>query len=842
MKNIYLTLIMGIFAFSSFSQDIPEGYYDGTEDLTSEDLKLKLHQIIRGHVVYTYGDFRDTILPDLDEDPDNSDNIILMYKGTSIPKENFASNSEQDYWNREHTWPKSHGFADDTDTAYTDVHNLRPSDASVNTSKSNKDFNELEHTADNEEGEAADTYTDSDFFEPRDAIKGDVARILFYMDTRYESKSLDLELVDRSSYSGDPEFGVLYTLLKWHEEDPVSDEEISRHEGAYGYQGNRNPFIDHPEWVAEVYGDVTGPLLLVDDYGFSQDFGNVVYEDTLTQDLDLNAYNLSGDVTVSTNAPFYISDDGENFTSEVTFAHEDGATEEEFSLYIMFVPADSDGETYSDTISFTSTDAKELKLAVTGQEGEASVITIAQARERDLETVVTITGVVIDAGNNSTRNRIIYDGSAGIVVRSDDDDQTADLVQGDSVVVSGGLSDYYDLLEVNEAPISVSLISQGATLPEAQEVTINEIGELYESELVVIRDVTFSAAGDTFAYGNWTIKDGTGSLILRIGSDDHPLVGETIPSGTYDITGYIGQYNSDYQLFIRDGEDLVEVGSETEDLELISIAEARSMEEGDMVKVKGIIIGGENNNNYNRVLFDGTAGLVVRNTESGNESSALYMGDSVLVTGGIVDYYGLFELNESVELEILSSDNSLPEAQSITISDIGEEYESELIVLTGVSISETGTFGTGDYTITDGSNEITLRIGLSSHPLVGTTIPEGTFDFVGYVGENSDGYLVYTRTADDISLVETTLGVTAKEQTGLIYPNPTRDYFSLRLESGVGAEGKIDLSIYNMEGKLIKLIERSDLTNIDVSDLSKGVYLLGVTSEEINVYSRLIVK
>ena len=132
------------------------------------------------------------------------------------------------------------------------MHNLRPADVTVNVSKSNKDFHDIEDSETNAEGEAPDTFTDDDFFEPRDEIKGDVARILFYMDMRYESKSLDLSLMDRKTYTGDNELGVLRTLIKWHEEDPVDQYEIDRHEKAYGYQGNRNPFIDHPEWVCVI--------------------------------------------------------------------------------------------------------------------------------------------------------------------------------------------------------------------------------------------------------------------------------------------------------------------------------------------------------------------------------------------------------------------------------------------------------------------------------------------------------------------------------------------------------------------------------------------------------------
>ncbi len=100
--------------------------------------------------------------------------------------------------------------------------------------------------------------TDRDSFEPADNVKGDVSRMLFYMDVRYEgnddSKVGDLSLVDKTGTSGN-ELGKLCTLLEWHAQDPVSNWERRRNERIYERQGNRNPFIDHPEWASSIYGD-----------------------------------------------------------------------------------------------------------------------------------------------------------------------------------------------------------------------------------------------------------------------------------------------------------------------------------------------------------------------------------------------------------------------------------------------------------------------------------------------------------------------------------------------------------------------------------------------------------
>ncbi len=843
MKNLL------IFLFLSYAVKIaaqaPEGYYDGTDGLSGQALKVKVHQIISNHRVRTYGEFRDIILPDLDEDPNNPNNIILFYKNISIPKSNFATNNEADFWNREHTWPKSHGFPDLSDTAYTDVHNLRPSDATVNSSKSNKDFNNVNHTTANEEGEAPNTYTDNDFWEPRDEIKGDVARILFYMATRYESSTLDLELVDRISFSGDPELGVLYTMIQWHNQDPVSDSEKERHEGAYGYQENRNPFVDHPEWVAAIWSDATNPYITINQSNFNSDFGTVPFGESKSQQYKVNAYNLEADLSLATNTPFQLSTDGINYSDNITFAHNTGVSSEVFTTYLKFEPSTSDGGTYERLVTHTSSNLESVTLNVLGKEGEVTITTIAEARKQALGTVAFVTGVVIDAGNNSGNSRVIYDGTAGIVVRSfDAGNESSSLVQGDSIVVSGGLSEYGLLLQIEESPIVIDLIAQGATLPNPQEITISEVSDVYESELVVIRDVTFSDVGKAFdgggTAGNFEISDPTGSMVFRIGNADHPLVGTQVPSGTFDLTGYIGQFFDDYQFYVRDENDLTQVSEGTGDEpELITIAEARTKSEGDIVSIKGLVIGGVGNSDINRVVYDGTAGLVVRSRDLGNLSSNLELGDSVTVSGGILDYNGLFEIeNSPIKLEVLNSGNTLPDPQSITIDQLGEDYESELVALLDVSITETGAFNVGDYTLTDGSSEVIFRIGAANNPLVGTTIPKSSFNLIGYVGQSNEKYQVFIDVEDDLTILQSVLkGQNAGLRLDLIYPNPVEE--TLYLNTSLSYP--VEMNIVNLNGQAIQ--KKTLLSSAtDVSKIKKGVYFVIIEEGVQSYYSRMIKK
>ena len=246
---LFITFLF--FLISTAYAQIPPGYYDGTDGLTGDDLKAALHDIIKGHTEYSYSDLRDFILPESDEDPDNSNNVILIYTGISRAKSNFGGGQGQ--WNREHVWAKSHGDFGTTPPAGTDAHHIRPADVQVNSIRGNLDFD----TGGSPVPGAPGCKVDSDSFEPRDAVKGDVARMIFYMAVRYEGDNgePDLEVVDRVNTAPAPEHGKLSTLLLWNTQDPPDDFEMNRNEVVYDYQQNRNPFIDHPEFVDEIWGN-----------------------------------------------------------------------------------------------------------------------------------------------------------------------------------------------------------------------------------------------------------------------------------------------------------------------------------------------------------------------------------------------------------------------------------------------------------------------------------------------------------------------------------------------------------------------------------------------------------
>jgi len=215
---------------------------------TGADLKSALNNIIKVQEKLTYDQVWEA-LKETDEDLNNKDNVILLYTGRSQEKSTNGGNADD--WNREHVWAKSHGDFGTSIGPGTDIHHLRPTDASVNSSRGNIDFD----NGGSLHNECTECRYDGDSWEPPSRVKGDIARMLFYMAVRYEGNGeLDLELSDTVNTSPAPLHGKLTTLLEWHKQDPVDEFEKRRNETIYqNWQKNRNPFIDHPEWAELIW-------------------------------------------------------------------------------------------------------------------------------------------------------------------------------------------------------------------------------------------------------------------------------------------------------------------------------------------------------------------------------------------------------------------------------------------------------------------------------------------------------------------------------------------------------------------------------------------------------------
>ena len=243
----------------------PAGYYNGTAGKKGTALKAALHEIINDHVNYSYNQAK-YLINYSDADPNNPNNVILFYTQRSASSATYGTGG--DNINREHVWAKSHGDFSNVRPMDGDAYNLRPADASVNTDKSNFDFGILQPGG-TQHPEATTCWYDNSqrVWEPGPATKGQVARILLYMSTRYEGTNgeMDLEAVNGYGTSPKPEHGDLQALLQWHRDYPPSDFERRRNHRIFEKQRNRNPFVDHPEFVDMIWGDAEPKAIAFDD-------------------------------------------------------------------------------------------------------------------------------------------------------------------------------------------------------------------------------------------------------------------------------------------------------------------------------------------------------------------------------------------------------------------------------------------------------------------------------------------------------------------------------------------------------------------------------------------------
>lgn len=243
--------------------DMPSEYAGYYSSLGSNPTSSQLKSIVSSHTKLSYDGARSAMVKtdrDWTLSPNNSDSnpyMRLIYAAYNFKTSSAARfNDNNTIWDREHIWAKSHGGFDDNTTPGSDLHHLRASDKPNNNSWRNsrnfgnatsgqygKDYRGLNS------GKYSGGSLDG-IYEPLDHDKGDVARACFYMAVVYNT---NCTLVN--SYPGTGKtLGHLSTLLQWHELDPVDEFEMNRNNLIYdNYQHNRNPFIDHPEWVHSIF-------------------------------------------------------------------------------------------------------------------------------------------------------------------------------------------------------------------------------------------------------------------------------------------------------------------------------------------------------------------------------------------------------------------------------------------------------------------------------------------------------------------------------------------------------------------------------------------------------------
>lgn len=269
MKRFILKGLITLFLCIPFVSEatIPPGYYDSAAGLSGVPLKTALHNIIKNHTEIPYDNLW-SCYSSTDDKPNGKVWDIYSdipggtapYEFTFITDQCGSYTQEGDCYNREHTFPGS--WFNDATPMYSDLFHIYPADGWVNNKRSNYPFGNVSSaswTSQNGSklGSCSNAGYSGTVFEPVDSFKGDIARNFFYMAVRYYTE--DSGWPGSDMVNGSQLFPWAETmLLQWNALDPVSLKEHERNDAVYAYQNNRNPFIDHPEWINSIWGPTAG--------------------------------------------------------------------------------------------------------------------------------------------------------------------------------------------------------------------------------------------------------------------------------------------------------------------------------------------------------------------------------------------------------------------------------------------------------------------------------------------------------------------------------------------------------------------------------------------------------
>lgn len=310
MKTSSFLILILLFHFHVTGQP-PQGYYNEALGLTGTELQEALHEIIKDHQVQTYASLYQHF-----QSTDRKPNLSVWDMYSDVPggtppyafyynsgDECGNYNGEGQCYNREHSWPQS-WFGGSILPMRTDLFHIFPTDGYVNNRRANYPFGEVSNaTWTSQNGSKVGANTTAGYtgvvFEPIDEYKGDFARSYFYMSVRYYGQD--------TNWPGSPQTvgsqlkpWALEMMIKWHEQDTVSEKEINRNNEVYDIQENRNPFIDHPEFVNQIWGDPSGLFFQAKKTTVSVypipavDYCQIVFSDPIAGNISVKVYNQLG--------------------------------------------------------------------------------------------------------------------------------------------------------------------------------------------------------------------------------------------------------------------------------------------------------------------------------------------------------------------------------------------------------------------------------------------------------------------------------------------------------------------------------------------------------------------
>ena len=520
----------------------PVGYYNGTEGLRGDALKTKLNQIVSGQYFYkstnvwfnnkndSYSNAKLVFL-ESDADPDKPGNVIDVYRGKSYDGANYGTAAGT--LNREHIWAKSHGAFPTNEAVYCDYHNLRPSEAAINRKKSNLDF---DWVANGTEFEDSGCFYSKDAWEPRTAVKGDVGRTLFYMDTRYQGVSgeLDLTVVNALNTYPQPKHGKLDAVYEWNTLDLPDFFEVNRNEVIYKYQGNRNPYIDNPYWVEMIWGNKNPATVLIGNMAQTP----LIATTSNPVEISLTVSNASNISAVQLVWGFAFDDlkNAENMTLEAgRWIAQIPSQAENTRIYLRIV-VNSNG-TQTESVRYSYYVYGTMPITKVQGNGEHSPYENQTVSVTGIVTASYSDGYYIQDDTNTRSAIYVYDANRKTMI-------------GNVVRVTGTVTDYNGLTAIKSLT-NYKLLQIRYPLPEPILINTEKISKNHQSMLVKLNNVTCTAQPD--GSGNWQVSDSYGNITVH---NSAAYTFSPILNQKYDIQGILTYFNGVWRIELRKSGDV----------------------------------------------------------------------------------------------------------------------------------------------------------------------------------------------------------------------------------------------------------------------------------------------
>lgn len=366
-----------------------ESYYASITETSGQALKTQLHNLIATNTLTNYAASRAIMYSEIDN---INNSVTCVYSGLEVAHP-YGTTTSPAGIDCEHSYPQSWLFAYEPETDYdiarTDIHHLFPTKTEVNSSRSDLPFDNVNSVLNSwSEASGYVSYRGTNIdgetvFEVADQHKGNTARAMLYMNTRW-----NLPLSDDGSTTG-LNIDMLPTLLQWHEADPVDQAEIDRNEGIYDYQGNRNPFVNHPEWVTAIYGSATNPQVATPT--ISPASGSFVNSVEIT-------------ITCATNgASIYYTTNGDAPTTSSTLYENPFTLTETATVKAIAIKADfNDSQVATATYTLSEDQAAAIDLFISeyieGASGNNKALEIFNGTGSDVD----LSAYSVKLGNNGT--------------------------------------------------------------------------------------------------------------------------------------------------------------------------------------------------------------------------------------------------------------------------------------------------------------------------------------------------------------------------------------------------------------------------------------------------------